>query len=328
MPSDPDSRRARRAGRPGARARLRARRSAGADAARAARSRRAPRQGRLDHAAAVSRVASVPAAVAIMDAPGHGERRPPHLTDEAWEADVVARMGDPAVHAQVLAEWPLVIAEARRAVPAASGPVGYAGFSMGSIFGLSVVGDLPDVRAALFAVGGYVGEERGHSNAVNEMIANGIAKLGDREVLMVNMTDDESFPIARRDRGARRRFPGRARCTCTSAVTATCRPRRCPGWSASSGARSRTRCSRSHSPTRYLRRSVGPDPVADLGHVLEVLVDVEPVLGELLVAVADERVGAVGRRRARRTACLHRWYRLMLLSTTMSNGVVVVPSSR
>jgi dienelactone hydrolase len=142
-------------------------------------------------------LASVPAAVAIMDAPGHGERRPQHLTDEAWEADVVARMGDPAVHVQVLAEWPLVIVEARRAVPAASGSVGYAGFSMGSIFGLSIVGDLPEVRAALFAVGGFVVEERAHSNAVNRMIANGIAKLGDREVLMVNMTDDESFPIAR-----------------------------------------------------------------------------------------------------------------------------------
>ena len=68
---------------------------------------------------------------------------------------------------------------------------------MGSIFGLSIVGDLPEVRAAVFAVGGYVAEERGLATSVNEMIAKGIPKLGDRDVLMVNMTADESFPIAR-----------------------------------------------------------------------------------------------------------------------------------
>ena len=132
-----------------------------------------------------------------MDAPDHGERRPPDLTDTEWEPYVLARVGDPEVHAQVLEEWPLVIAAAREAVPAADGPVAYAGFSMGSIFGLSIVGDLPEVRAAVFAVGGYVAEERGLASSVNEMIAKGIPKLGDRDVLMVNMTGDESFPIAR-----------------------------------------------------------------------------------------------------------------------------------
>jgi dienelactone hydrolase len=142
-------------------------------------------------------LASLPAAVVIMDAPGHGERRGTHLTDEAWEADVLARMGDPAVHGQVRAEWPLVIAAARQAVPIAGGRVAYAGFSMGSIFGLSIVGALPEVRAAVFAVGGYVTEERPGSSSVNALIAEGIPKLGDREVLMVNMTRDESFPIAR-----------------------------------------------------------------------------------------------------------------------------------
>ena len=140
---------------------------------------------------------SVPAAVAIMDAPGHGERRPPDLTDTEWESYVLARVGDPDVHAEVLEEWPLVIAAAREAVPALDGPVAYAGFSMGSIFGLSIVGDLPEVRAAVFAVGGYVEEARGLASSVNEMIAKGIPKLGDRDVLMVNMTGDESFPIAR-----------------------------------------------------------------------------------------------------------------------------------
>jgi dienelactone hydrolase len=142
-------------------------------------------------------LATVPAAVAIMDAPGHGERRPQDLGDVEWEAEVLTRMGDPAVHSQVLAEWPLVLAATRERVPAADGPVAYAGFSMGSIFGLSIVGDLTEVRAAVFAVGGYLTEERERAGAVNTLIARGIPKLGEREVLMVNMTRDESFPIAR-----------------------------------------------------------------------------------------------------------------------------------
>ncbi|GIU88097.1 MAG: hypothetical protein KatS3mg009_2612 [Acidimicrobiia bacterium] len=140
---------------------------------------------------------AVPAAVAIMDAPLHGERRPPGREDDEWEADVLAAVGDPAVHAQVAAEWPLVTAAARAAVPRVTGPVAYAGFSMGSILGLSVVGDLPEVRAAVFAVGGYVTEARPHADRVNVLIRAGIPRLRDREVLMVNMTADESFPVGR-----------------------------------------------------------------------------------------------------------------------------------
>jgi pimeloyl-ACP methyl ester carboxylesterase len=141
-------------------------------------------------------LARVPAAVAIMDAPGHGERRDTDLDDDVWTARVLERCGEPSVHAQLVAEWPLVGAAARDAVPAISGPVAYAGFSMGSIFGMSIVGDLAEVRAAVFAVGGYVSEELPHAAAMNALIAKGIVRLGDRPVLMVNMTRDESFPIA------------------------------------------------------------------------------------------------------------------------------------
>jgi pimeloyl-ACP methyl ester carboxylesterase len=142
-------------------------------------------------------LARVPAAVAIMDAPGHGERRDQSLDEDVWSAAVLDWCGDPAVHAQLVAEWPLVIDAVRAELPHVTGPVVYAGFSMGSIFGLSIVGDLSEVRAALFVVGGYVSAERISSPSVNELIAKGIARLGDRPVLMVNMTRDESFPIDR-----------------------------------------------------------------------------------------------------------------------------------
>jgi predicted esterase len=139
----------------------------------------------------------VPAAVAVMDAPGHGERRTPGLTDEEFETDVYRRIGDPAVHEKLRAEWPLVAAATREAAPAVTGPVAYAGFSMGSIFGLSIVGDLPEVESALFVVGGYVTDERPHSSSVNALIAAGLPRLAGRNVMMVNMTADESFPINR-----------------------------------------------------------------------------------------------------------------------------------
>jgi hypothetical protein len=142
-------------------------------------------------------LASVPAAVAIMDAPGHGERRDASLSDSEWEAVVLGACGEAGVHAQLVAEWPLVIDAVRSTIPHVTGPVAYAGFSMGSIFGLSIVGELLEVRAALFVVGGYVGDARLSSPAVNELIAKGISRLGDRPVLMVNMTRDESFPIDR-----------------------------------------------------------------------------------------------------------------------------------
>jgi predicted esterase len=142
-------------------------------------------------------LARVPAVVVIMDAPGHGERRDPALGDDEWNARVLERCGDPDVHTQLVAEWPLLLAATREAVPAASGRVAYAGFSMGSIFGLSIVGELADVDAALFVVGGYVAGDRANAVAVNKLIEKGVARLGERPVLMVNMTRDESFPIAR-----------------------------------------------------------------------------------------------------------------------------------
>ena len=81
-------------------------------------------------------------------------------------------------------------------------------------------------------------------------------------------------------------------------------------------------------PTSSTRlRPVAQDPVADVGHVLEVLDDVGVVLGEPLLAPRHEVARPGGVRRALLRASITRWYRDALLRTTMSNGVVVVPSS-
>jgi dienelactone hydrolase len=141
----------------------------------------------------------VPTGVALMDCPGHGERRPADTTDEDFERDVARRMREPAGDAMLVADWIAVAAAARAVDPRLTGPLGYAGFSMGALYGLSIVADLPDVRAAAFALGGMIDENqvgKGPADARNARVRDRASRLGDREVLMLNMTRDEHFPIA------------------------------------------------------------------------------------------------------------------------------------
>jgi len=137
----------------------------------------------------------VPAAVALIDCPGHGARRPAGQSDEEFDATVRRHMADPATHAQLVGEWKAVADAVRRAVPGVGGSSAYVGFSMGSIFGLSIAASL-EVRAAVFALGGLVAEDRPGAGEINRMIRDGAARLGGCDVLMLNMTVDESFPIA------------------------------------------------------------------------------------------------------------------------------------
>jgi dienelactone hydrolase len=133
----------------------------------------------------------VPAAVVLMDCPGHGERRPPGSSDAAFIADIARRMSDPGTRAQLVDDWKAVEAAARADHTPLTPATGYAGFSMGAMFGLQMVCDLPSVSAAVFALGGLTRDE-----ARDELILAGATRLGHRDVLMLNMTRDEHFPIA------------------------------------------------------------------------------------------------------------------------------------
>lgn len=134
----------------------------------------------------------VPAAVAVIDCPGHGERRPEHEVE--YLEGVTRGMGDPGVHAQLAGEWTRVADAARAMEPRIDSRSAYVGFSMGSIFGASIVHRLPFVQAVVLALGGFVDDAR--VPGANALIAKGLAALGDREVLMLSMTRDESFPFA------------------------------------------------------------------------------------------------------------------------------------
>ena len=133
----------------------------------------------------------VPAAVAVLDCPGHGERRAAGSSDDEFVADIARRMSDPGTHTELAADWKAVEAAARTADTRLSPATGYAGFSMGAMFGLQMVADLPSVVAAVFALGGITLDPRR-----DELILSGAARLGRRDVLMLNMTRDEHFPIA------------------------------------------------------------------------------------------------------------------------------------
>ena len=140
----------------------------------------------------------VPAGVALIDSPGHGERRLADSSEEEYRSDVRRRMVDPSGDAALTAEWSAVATAARAAAPELSGPTGYAGFSMGALFGLSIVAALPEVRAATFALGGLMveaGPGESDNGARNTRVLEGARELGDREILMVNMTRDEHFPM-------------------------------------------------------------------------------------------------------------------------------------
>src|SRR6476646_6404728 len=123
----------------------------------------------------------VPAGVALMDCPGHGERRLAGSSDTEFVRDVRRRMGDPECDRALTADWSAVASAARAAAPIVSGPTGYAGFSMGALFGLSIVADLPDVRAAVFALGGTRPADEGGNAARNARVLDGARRLGERE---------------------------------------------------------------------------------------------------------------------------------------------------
>jgi dienelactone hydrolase len=130
----------------------------------------------------------VPAVVALIDFPAHGERSDPAWSPRAAEAAVQATMEDATLPAQLADDWNAVIAAVRTHT---DGRVGYVGFSMGAVHGFSSIGAVDVVDAAALIVGGlFDGNEKR-----NDIIRAGIARLGDREVLMCNMTRDEHFPI-------------------------------------------------------------------------------------------------------------------------------------
>jgi dienelactone hydrolase len=138
---------------------------------------------------------AIPAVVALVDFPAHGERADASWSERDAEVAVQATMEDDALPQQLADEWRAVIAAARQHT---EGRVGYVGFSMGAVHGFATVGLVDEIEAAAFVVGGLFlrdWPDARRNDVRNTIIRDGIGKLGEREVLMCNMARDEHFPI-------------------------------------------------------------------------------------------------------------------------------------
>ena len=113
--------------------------------------------------------------VVCIDAVLHGERG----TGE----DVNPTMGSEKNATQMVADW--------RAVADELGPaVAYVGYSMGMLYGAPTVAAMPEIKAAVFGVGGIP------HPTMRDRLLGVAARLEHPQVLMLNMTQDEIFPVA------------------------------------------------------------------------------------------------------------------------------------
>lgn len=117
-------------------------------------------------------------AVVCIDAVHHGER--------ADGEDVRKAMGSPANAKQMVADW-RTTADALASI----GPtVAYVGFSMGMLYGAPTVAAMPEIKAAVFGVGGIPAE------VLRDHLLDTARKLEHPQVMMLNMTQDATFPVA------------------------------------------------------------------------------------------------------------------------------------
>jgi dienelactone hydrolase len=123
------------------------------------------------------------AAVVVIDGPAHGDREPPGDTPEDRNARRLAEQRrifrDPQAIEAFVREWREALAAAR-GIDGVSGRAGYAGFSMGTVLGVPAVAAITEIACAVFAIG----------RALTPVDA-----IGDRDVLMLNMTRDELIPL-------------------------------------------------------------------------------------------------------------------------------------
>jgi len=113
--------------------------------------------------------------VVCIDAVGHGERS----TGE----DVRVTMGSEKNAAQMIADWRAVTDDL------GGGAVAYVGYSMGMLYGAPTVAAMPEIKAAVFGVGGIP------APLLRDRLLDVAGRLAHPQVLMLNMTQDETFPV-------------------------------------------------------------------------------------------------------------------------------------
>jgi pimeloyl-ACP methyl ester carboxylesterase len=123
-------------------------------------------------------------AVVCIDAVAHGER------SVVGASPSVPQRWHSSTSAQMVSDWQRCADGFQSIGP----PVAYVGFSMGMIFGAVTVASMPTVQVAVFGVGGIPGGAWIDDPPLEDLLLNAAAKLGDVQLLMVNVTRDEFFP--------------------------------------------------------------------------------------------------------------------------------------
>ncbi|HVM52518.1 MAG TPA: hypothetical protein VM262_04930 [Acidimicrobiales bacterium] len=156
------------------------------------------------------------AAVLAIDGPVHGERVPAIEDREERFRTVRRTLSDPSTPARMAQDWRVALGHARAVAGVGDAPAGYVGFSMGTLLGVPTVAAIAEIRAAVFGLGGLVRRggvpdvaraagmnervaaiiaEEDDPEARNQAVRDAAVQLAGREVLMLNMTRDEGFPI-------------------------------------------------------------------------------------------------------------------------------------
>lgn len=121
-------------------------------------------------------------AVAIIDGPVHGERKPPEA-QVGLEREVLAQR---ETYRAMAADWRATVDACGELSNVGNDRVAYLGFSMGTILGILTVAEEPRFRCAVLAIGGIMPERMG-------MLAEAASRI-QIPVLMINQSEDELFP--------------------------------------------------------------------------------------------------------------------------------------
>ena len=125
-------------------------------------------------------------AVAAIDGPGHGGRRPPHVDEIQAFSNFLTEWSRPTSTDDHVAEWRAALAALRQLTEVGDGPLGYWGLSMGTIYGLPFVASEPRMQAAVLGLMGLVGPSRDRLELD--------AKTITCPVLFIQQWDDQMMP--------------------------------------------------------------------------------------------------------------------------------------
>lgn len=126
-------------------------------------------------------------AVAAIDGPVHGDRRPSDVDPELVMLEFSQRWSsDESVTDFMVQDWQATL-DALAAEPGLDGPVGYWGLSMGTIFGLPFVAAEPRIEVAVLGLMGMTGPSRARIEADAPRVTC--------PVLFLMQWDDELFAV-------------------------------------------------------------------------------------------------------------------------------------